>query len=200
MKRTASLVLLLLISLTSVIYAQDQNRAALVVRYEDGRVETTCVPFAEEQITGYDLLDRAGVAVEARIVGMGATVCRLGDQGCSVSDCFCHCPGGRDCLYWSYWIQEDGVWQYAAIGPSLRQVSDRMVEGWSWGPGSLTDAIPPPDLTFADICTDETAATTPAAAANTTETGINWLPYLVFGLLLAGLAGLAAVRRGRTAA
>ena len=198
MKRTALLVLLLLAGLTSAVYAQAQNRAALVVRYEDGRVETMCVAFAEEQVSGYDLLDRAGLAVEARVVGMGATVCRLGDQGCPVSDCFCHCPGGSDCLYWSYWTQEEGVWQYASIGPSLRQVSDGVVEGWSWGPGSLTDAIPPPALTFADVCTDETAVT-PLAQVDGERNQINWLPYLVFGLLLTGLAGLAAMRRGRTA-
>lgn len=197
MKGTARLVLLLLISLTSVIYAQEQNRAALVVRYEDGRVETMCVAFPEEQLTGYDLLNRAGLDVEAKIVGMGATVCRLNDQGCPQSDCFCHCPGGSDCLYWSYWMQEEGEWHYASIGPSLRQVSDGMIDGWSWGPGSLTEAIPPPDLTFDDICTDG-AAVTPIAQVEQEASQTNWLPYLVFGLLLAGLAGLAAVRR-RTA-
>lgn len=198
MKRTALLLLLLVTSLTSIIHAQEQNRAALVVRYEDGRVETRCVPFDEEQVTGYDLLNRAGLAVEAQIVGMGATVCRLNDQGCPQSDCFCHCPGGSDCLYWSYWTQAEGAWQYASIGPSLRQVSDGMVEGWSWGPGSLTDAIPPPDLTFDEICTDETAVT-PVTPAVPEDNPTNWLPYLVFALLLAGLAGLAAVRRGRSA-
>jgi MYXO-CTERM domain-containing protein len=197
-KVKVALLLLLLAMLTPAIHAQQQNRAGLIVRYEDGRVETMCVAFAEEQVTGYDLLNRAGLDVEAKMVGMGATVCRLNDQGCPQSDCFCHCPGGSDCLYWSYWLQEEDAWNYASIGPSVRQVSDGMVEGWSWGPGSLTDAIPPPDLTFADICTDETAVT-PMAQVEIEPEPTNWLPYLLFGLLLAGLVGLAAVQRRRTA-
>lgn len=199
-KKTSSLCfLLLVVILTPAIQAQTQNRAALVVRFDDGRVETACVAFSEEQINGYDLLVRANLQVEAKAAGMGAAVCRISDLGCPQSDCYCQCPGGSDCLYWSYWTQEADTWQYSSIGATLRQISDGMVDGWSWGPGSLTNAVPPPDLSFADICTDEAATAVPVSQVNTEAEPVNWLPYLVFGLLLVGLAGLAAVRRGRPA-
>lgn len=43
-------------------------------------------------------------------------------------------------------------------------VTDGAMEGWSWGPGSANAAIPPPDLSFQDICQ---APATPTAVPPT---------------------------------
>ena len=163
----ASLTLLIL---PPTLQAQDENRAALVVNFGD-RVSTHCVSFSEDQISGYELLVRAGLDVEVEADGMGAAVCQLDDTGCPSNDCFCQCSGGDDCVYWSYWHQSGGAWQYSAVGASAYQVEDGSVEGWSWGPGSPEQAIPPPDLSFADVCAPPATATpAPSATPQPTAT------------------------------
>ena len=42
---------------------QEPNHASLVVVYPDGRVETLCVEFDEETISGAELLRRSGLSV-----------------------------------------------------------------------------------------------------------------------------------------
>lgn len=157
------LALLMLLILPPTLQAQDENRAALVVDFGD-RVVTHCVAFSEEQISGYDLLVRAGLSVEIEAGGMGAAVCRLNDTGCPADDCFCQCSGGDDCVYWSYWHRTGGAWQYSAVGASAYQVGDGTVEGWTWGPGSPDQAIPPPDLSFSDVCAPAATDTPPPTA------------------------------------
>ena len=162
----AHLVLLLLLALLilpPMLQAQAGNRAALVVDFGD-RVATQCVAFSESEISGYELLVRAGLNVEVEAGGMGAAVCRLDDTGCPSNDCFCQCSGGDDCVYWSYWHQSGGTWQYSAVGASAYQVGDGAVEGWTWGPGSPDQAIPPPDLSFADVCAPAATATSAPSA------------------------------------
>ncbi len=133
--------------------AQDTNQVALVVREGDTSIQTACVEFTEPQINGLDVLARSGLNITLDAQGMGALVCSINNTGCPANDCLCQCSGGGDdCIYWSYWHQESGAWDYSLAGASLFQVSDGAIEGWSWGPGASTDAIPPPDLTFSDVC------------------------------------------------
>lgn len=131
--------------------SQDSNQAALVVRFGDERVETYCIAFEEAEITGYELLERTGLQVDAQEVGMGASVCRVGEVGCAASNCFCECRGGS-CEYWSYWRRSDGAWRYSASGASITAVRAGDVHGWSWGPGSVSEAIAPPDVSFEEVC------------------------------------------------
>jgi hypothetical protein len=131
--------------------AQDDQQAALVVRFSDERVEQLCVTFTEPEITGQELLERSGLVFELLSSGMGSNVCRVEDVGCSSDNCFCQCQGGN-CVYWSYWrLQEDG-WRYSSIGAHASTVTDGSVEGWSWGPGSVNQAISPPPVTFEEVC------------------------------------------------
>ena len=198
---------------------QQDNRAALVIRFGEDRVETFCVPFDEEEITGYELLQRSGLAVEVEEVGMGVSVCRVTELGCSANNCFCQCQGGA-CEYWSYWLLRDGQWQYAVAGPSLSEVQHGDVQGWSWGAGSVSEAIAPPEMTFEEVCIPEPVATpvaegsTPDSVAMTTPAGPMTVPplsatttesgsgqtgiptsrvasYAVFGLLVLLLAVMA---------
>ncbi len=154
------LSLLLLLALPPRLWAQASHQAALVIRYGDGQVETRCVAFTEPQITGYDVLVRAGLDVAIDAGGMGAAVCAIQGTGCPANDCFCHCQGA-ECQYWSYWHQVDGVWQYSLGGASIYPVTDGTIEGWSWGPGSVTAAIAPPVVSFDAVCNAPAATATP---------------------------------------
>ena len=83
--RTVSLALLLLVasSLILISAADEPNQAGLIVQFGDGRVETRCVSFEEDQITGADLLALSGLnAVVDPSSGMGVTVCQIEGQGC----------------------------------------------------------------------------------------------------------------------
>ncbi len=133
------------------LIAQGDNQAALVVRFGDGNVQTRCVSFSESQITGYDLLVRSGLDVVADVQGMGALVCGIGGTGCPANNCLCQCSGA-DCVYWSYWLQNGGAWQYSAGGSGMVPVTHGAVQGWSWGPGSVSAAVPPPVTSFEAVC------------------------------------------------
>lgn len=195
---------------------QPANQAGLVVRFGDDRVETYCVSFPEPEITGRDLLERAGLALEIDEVGMGATVCRLDDVGCPSTNCFCACRGGN-CTYWSYWRMGGDEWQYAVVGASASQVHHGDLQGWSWGPGSVTEAITPPLASFDDVCGEslpgvsESAPNDATHASGVTETAPTPIPslpadgkpvtfpgsYVYFGLLLLVIAGLAVLANRR---
>jgi hypothetical protein len=173
--------------------AQDESRVAVVVDYGDGQTATRCVAFAEPEISGFEALSRAGLAVENEVQAGGAAVCRIDGIGCAVDDCFCACRGGGECRYWSYWQLRDGTWQYAVAGASRSRVIDGAVEGWVWGAGSVTEAPPPPLVSFAEICQGAVVADVNEAAPS-----IDWRSYGLFAGLLLVLGGLALVagRRG----
>lgn len=178
---------------------------ALVIDRGDAGVEQYCVGFPEAEITGYEALQRAGLTVATDIQAGGAAVCQIGDTGCPADDCFCACRGGGTCVYWSYWHQRDGAWEYSMAGSSLSPVSDGAVEGWVWGPGSVTEASPPPAVAFADVCAaGATVVSTSVEAAGGTPaiqeaeaTAAGWLPYAAFAGLLVLLGALVVVARRR---
>lgn len=197
--RTA-LLLLTLVVLASLaggaLAAQDDNRVAVVVDYGDGQTATRCVAFAEPEISGYEALSRSGLVVESEIQAGGTAVCRIDGVGCAADDCFCACRGGDECRYWSYWQQRDGAWQYATAGAAQVRVSHGAVEGWTWGLGSVTQALPPPDASFDAIC--QGAAVSAVAAASPVVDWVSYAPFVVVLVLLGGLA-LLVVRRRRAA-
>ena len=133
--------------------AQDDHRAGLVIVHGDGSVTTQCVAFAEESITGAELLARSGLDLAVEASSMGATICRLDGEGCDfpAETCFCQCQGSP-CVYWSYWRRTDGAWLYSNAGAANTTVRDGAVEGWRWGLGTVDKAEAPPAITFADIC------------------------------------------------
>ncbi len=153
----------LLVYWPAQLTAQGSNQAALVVRFGDDSVQTRCVTFDEPQISGYELLLRSGLPIIADVQGMGALVCSIDGTGCPAHDCLCQCRGSS-CVYWSYWHQVDGTWQYSSAGASIYPVRHGSVEGWSWGPGGVTGAIAPPVIEFDTVC--QAAATeTPTPTA-----------------------------------
>lgn len=140
-------------------HAQTENRAALVVSLDEDTVITTCVSFTEEQITGYQLLQRSGLAFESMFdPNMGAFICSIEGQGCPKTDCQCQVP-----LYWSYWHMERGQWVYNVLGASNSQVVPGQVDGWAWSEGQ-----PPPVYTFEQVCGAQNATITPSPTLTNT--------------------------------
>ena len=131
----------------------EPNHASLVVVYPDGRVDSLCVEFDEETISGAELLRRSGLSVVfAGSGGLGEGVCRIGATGCSdPGNCFCQCSGG-DCAYWSYFaLNEEGDWRYQNTGASQRTLRDGDVDVWIWGSGRA----PPAGVELAEQCAGE---------------------------------------------
>ena len=133
------------------------NRAAVVVVYDHGGVESRCVGFTEESITGYDLLVRGEFAPRTEVTGMGASVCSIDGAGCGEGEnCFCQCISSP-CIYWTFWQQLPEGWRYANMGAAALPVGDGDVQGWVWGesrPNSPAESAPPA-LAFGDICTTD---------------------------------------------
>jgi hypothetical protein len=188
--RWTGLLLLALMALPWAARAGAQegtNRAALIVRYEDGSVETKCVAFSESAITGEELLQRSGLAVVMDYNALaGGAVCSIEGVGCSVQDCFCRCQGA-DCQYWAYYHWADRGWQYSQLGASGYQVRNGSLEGWSWGPGNFSSGTEPPATKFEEICTQ--GSDTAPAASPVPGNPTSWLAYASFGAVAALLLG-----------
>lgn len=156
------LTLLLTLVLPGLSLAEEPNRAGLVIWFGDGQVETHCIAFTEDSITGADLLTHSGLAVVMdSSSGLGVTVCQIEGWGCAypARPCFCQCMGGGECHYWNYFYMDPGetTWTYSALGAVLRRVRPGSVEAWVWGDGHT----PPADsLTFEAICALPTTAPT----------------------------------------
>lgn len=172
------LVIALLVLLPGVVRAQDENRAGLVVVFGDGRVERQCVAFAEDTITGYQLLERAGLPLSVEAGAIGPTVCSIDQEGCSfpAESCFCRCQGSP-CVYWSYWrLEGDGkgavAWRYQSLGAGNTKVRSGDVEGWRWAAGTTQDAEEPPAVSYAEICGEPAAqAVADTSAVTSAVTG-----------------------------
>ena len=150
------------------------HRAAVVVRFGDGSVQTQCVRFSEASISGAELLRRAGMTLTIDTsAGMGAAVCSINGQGCTypTQSCFCQCRGSN-CQYWAYYHWTGGGWSYSQTGASAYQIQDGALEGWAWGPGNWVSGAVPPTIGFGDICVAATATptVTPTPTATPTRT------------------------------
>jgi hypothetical protein len=154
-----ALFLFALASSAGRTYAEEPNQAGLVVQFGDDRIETRCVAFEGQEISGADLLTRSGLElIVDTSSGMGITVCQIEGEGCAfpAEPCFCQCTGGDECAYWNYFYRDTGAtgWEYSALGAILRQVKPGSVEAWVWGDGHtpLDD-----QLTFETVCPAPTA-------------------------------------------
>jgi hypothetical protein len=121
------------------------HRAALFVQMDDETFETRCVTFSEGSLSGYEILERSGLGVEAQVDASGTLVCKIGSQGCPVEDCWCDFPPN----YWSYWQLDNGSWAYSPLGSGGSTVEDGDVDGWRWGEGGAPSEIP----SYDEICT-----------------------------------------------
>lgn len=149
--------------------ADGGGEAGLVID-DGGVVETFCVPFSGDGISGEELLRRANIS----LVQLSGAVCALGPRdGCfapkSYSDCFCQCPGGANCTYWAFFTKPYGrEWSLSQIGFQQVVAHDGDLQGWRWGKGSFTAAPPPPPLTFEQVCGHPPAARASTATLTAT--------------------------------
>jgi hypothetical protein len=135
-------------SATAATPAPHLNGAGLVIKHGDGRVLYFYVQFSESQITGEQLIERAGVQLDITpYAGLGGGVCMIDHEGCPSSNCFCK-SFAVPSVYWRYHsLNADGKWVYRATGPAQRKVHDGDVDGWSWSsddgdlPSTSIDAI-----------------------------------------------------------
>ncbi|HEY0604860.1 MAG TPA: hypothetical protein VGD58_18215 [Herpetosiphonaceae bacterium] len=155
MKRLLILCLpLLVLLLPAQTQGQTTNRAGIVVKFSDGRVQTSCVSFQTESISGLDLLQRTGLDVIAQSSGGSAAVCKIGGDGCAfpAEPCFCKFGGGQQGQYWAYWRLNGDAWRYSGQGASGVRVTNGDVDGWAWGTGNVQSGAAPPVTTFDQIC------------------------------------------------
>ena len=168
----------------SAVRAQALNRAALVVSYGEGKDVGVCVSFSEEEITGYELLQRSGLTMESEPSGgFGEAVCLINGTGCDIPQqkCFCECQGA-ECSYWSYWRLEQGAWTYSQQGSSLTTIRDGSADAWVWGSGTLNQSADrrPPDVTFGQVCTAaETSEPNETSTATITDAPTSMPPQTV---------------------
>jgi len=210
--RLAVLVLaLLLTGLPSVFAATPAphlNGAGLVIKHGDGSVLYFYVQFSEPQITGEQLLERAGVQLDITpYAGFGAGVCMIDHEGCPSTNCFCK-SFAVPSVFWRYnSLNADGKWVFRASGPTQRIVHDGDVDGWSWSgedgdlPATSIDAIaklngitraPASDAQIATPSPSPTAldtTATPAATAVATRAEATATPRV---------AGVAVSENGNT--
>lgn len=144
---------------------QAASRAGLVVQYADGSVETACVAFPEDEISGLELLERSGLPVVTQASGVGAAVCKIGADGCDypAESCFCERDGPR-AVYWAYQVLDGGGWRYASLGAANVRVRDGDVNGWAWGAGDSGEGAQPPALGIDAICAPPASPTVAVAA------------------------------------
>ncbi len=176
----SGLLLLVAWVLSGAAVADEPSRAGLVVQFGDGHIETRCISFQEEEISGAELLlTQSGLDIIADASsGMGITVCQIEAVGCPYpgKPCFCQCMGGGECAYWNYFYLEPGSseWTYSALGAVLRKVRNGSIEAWVWGDGSTPPAF---DGTFESICAEPTAEPTATTEPPTaTPAAITILP------------------------
>lgn len=186
MAQAARIALLALIVLVvapaSQLHAQTSNRAGIVISYGDSYTPY-CVSFTKETITGFELLDEVRkqyaliLSIEPFGGNLGNAICGINGVGCTrpQESCFCECEGPT-CMYWSYWQQKNGAWEYAGRGSSSSAVRNGDVQGWSWSTGVIDQNADnkPPDITFNAICNPTptpTVSPTPTATATGQPTG-----------------------------
>jgi hypothetical protein len=152
--------------------AQQLNRAGLVVAHSDGTVLTRCVEFSEPEITGDELLTRAGLSIVVDpYPGTGVAVCAIDGEGCAASDCFCQCRGSP-CVYWAYYRLVNGQWEYSGMGASTLPARNGDVQGWAWGEGGTGGGALPPLLPFDEVCIPPTPTPTNTPLPTDTPTPV----------------------------
>ena len=130
------------------------HHAALLIEHSGGGVLARCVAFAEDQITGLQLVQRSGVEYQAQSFGsIGSAMCQLDREPASVPP---GCFGSG--AYWQYFHRQGTGWQTASVGASSSLLHDGDMDGWHYAPGA---GQAPPAVSFASVC----IAPQPAAAA-----------------------------------
>jgi hypothetical protein len=140
------------------------HHAALVIQHSSGGLITRCVAFAEEQITGLQLVERSGVEYQAQSFGsIGSAMCQLDREPATVPPgCFGSGP------YWQYFHRQGAGWHASVVGASSSALHDGDMDGWRYAVGANQA---PGNVSFAAVCSapPPSAAATRAAATGSTR-------------------------------
>lgn len=189
------------------------HAAGLVIDYGDGRMSYAWVPFAEESITGIELLERSGLSlVIVPFGGLGEGVCSIEGTGCGVGECrsrLCQ-TGDRESPFWQYLRQDKpGQWKTVTLGASQSTVHNGDIDGWAWiGTPPKLPAISMQDIAKrVGISSPSSPRGDTVAAAKSVTLGdapaappsAAWRDLLPVVPILAGVVGVGsfAVWRGR---
>lgn len=121
------------------------NVAGVVVEYGDGQVSYGLVPFTEESLSGFDLLDRTGLSLLAiEFGGLGQGICAIEDTGCDIDACrarMCQ-TGDPNSPFWHYSQYSAGEgWAMVPLGASSSRVTDGTIDAWAWSSDEANPAI-----------------------------------------------------------
>jgi hypothetical protein len=133
---------------------QRMHHARLVIVSGDARVQTFCVAFREATITGFELLQRAGVAFGYQDTGGGAIlVCSIGREGRDYprESCLPPCPPAGGCTFWGYYTFA-GSWRFSGLGAGARAIHDGESDGWRFGAHAVNGGGCPPDVKAKPVC------------------------------------------------
>lgn len=170
-RRTTALVLAAMCVLTLAAFAAPaayaDGSAGVVVEHGDGSIDTYCVAFQGDGISGTQLLAKAGISE----VSWNGSVCAIGNdanEGCfqphDYSSCYCKSYPPTN-TYWAFFTQKnDEGWIYSPLGVQSAVAHNGDLQAWRWGVGGPQSAPPPPAISFAQVC----AASVPATATPTT--------------------------------
>lgn len=133
----------------------DGGEAGLVIQHGDGSIDTYCVAFGGESISGVDLLARVNIPVTQ----FGGLVCAVGTrEGCFAPSSFetCVCQSyPPTSTYWAFFLERHGQgWRYASAGftDPAADLKDGDMQAWRWGKGGVNSAPAPPAITFEEVC------------------------------------------------
>lgn len=159
MAKTAGLLVAAGAALAAVLFTSRPahaaiHHAALVIQHSGGRVLSRCVAFAEDQISGLQLIQRSGVTYQAQSFGaLGSAVCQLdGEPSAVPANCFGTGP------YWQYFHRRGSTWQPSAQAASASMVHDGDMDGWRFADGA---AQPPVGAAFSAVCAPLNSPTAP---------------------------------------
>ncbi len=117
-----------------------ENYAAIVVDPGSGEVQTSCVSFNEDSITGLDLLEMSGFNYTLDQDGFITSLVDTSNQEGETN-------------YWSYWYWDGREWQFHSTGAANTVVAPGSVEAWHFTSWELFPSLPLkyiPDID--DIC------------------------------------------------
>jgi hypothetical protein len=168
------LCLIMVLLLPVATHGQTTNRAGLVLLGSDGNVQTYCVAFAEDTISGVELLQRAKLPLIAQTSGNNAAVCKIGNDGCDfpAEECFCRFGGGQRGEYWAFWQLNGAAWEYSQLGAGAARIKNGDVNGWAWGAGESGSGSQPPVRTFEQICDQPSAVSHQPSATSSVESSM----------------------------
>jgi hypothetical protein len=170
-----------------------RHHAKLVVVFGDNSEREFCVSFAEDHISGLDLLRRSGLPLVYEDEGGDSVfVCAIRGEGRDYPNesCIPPCPGGR-CAFWGYYLFERGAWRFSGLGAAARTVRDGDEDGWRYGEHGGRGGCAP-DLVAVPSCAGAPHAIAPLAATRKGSAG----GFAAFAAAV-GAMSLWAVRNSR---